>query len=660
MEAFMRMVCIAAAVLFCYFYCFPIPSDLKAEFRKGKTFITFTEESGTQGYRIYRSLSQITTISGLTPLVTVNHGSSYDSRYDFYHIIQDSGTPLSATTGLFVYTPKSQQPVYYAVTSVTDAVEDTGILEGQNALSTPVAEEYWQWPHGVFRARGADSQNFYYYWMDYFDWGHGYDYYGDLFSVCNINTGQNLPLVVYLHGAGNLPPGPGTDYGLPWAAGRQGYINMALVDHGDIWWYGWSNNYTGDGYLPQTGDTIVNYLEMRIIYYTQYLMHHGRYSIDTSRVYLSGGSMGGTGTNIVSSHYPDMWAGIYPKIPEAAFTRYASIPFWDQIYGTEAQHLTARNGIYIYDWTNSFWVMDNFSEYNFPPCVIAHGSKDGLMTMNDVRGIYQHYAECRRGVWGGWYNVGHTVPTAPTLDSLLFRFKRGEMHPAFSNTTQDDNYGQKGDTNAWDSTGFMNTYIDWTSSLHDMGLPDDDLIDCADSISITMKSTRPNTVTDITPRRVQNFVLTNGAAYTWKNVDVVSGNNVASGIVIADEHGAITIDSFSVSGTGNKLIITCSGDCPAVLAGSRRSKGLDGVLSVSPNPFNPDVRIVLTNSQLAVDNAVMTIYAANGTLVHRETAGKEQLITGVFWNAADFPSGMYIVRLQLAHRTFNKTVILLK
>ncbi|MFH1759648.1 MAG: hypothetical protein ABIA63_00975, partial [bacterium] len=194
-------------------------TNLKAKFSKGKTYITFTQDPGSNDsykYNVYRSNSVITDVSGMTPVFNVRHNSTYDKRYaeafelidygKYFMRIEDEGQPLDSTTGLFVYTPKADESAYYAATFSVNGVENTAISSGINSLSSAVQEEYWEWPMGVYIGkhpyRYCDSY-IYYYWMDYSDWNHNSDYYGHVYTVkdqgrnASKNT-QNMPLTVHI------------------------------------------------------------------------------------------------------------------------------------------------------------------------------------------------------------------------------------------------------------------------------------------------------------------------------------------------------------------------------------------------------------------------------------------------------------------------------
>jgi hypothetical protein len=58
----------------------------------------------------------------------------------------------------------------------------------------------------------------------------------------------------------------------------------------------------------------------------------------------------------------------------------------------------------------------------------------------------------------------------------------------------------------------------------------------------------------VTPRRLQKFLLTPGQHSAWTNVQ--SGASIASGTVAADANGLLTVSNFTITTSGNRLIIT--------------------------------------------------------------------------------------------------------
>lgn len=662
-------------------------SGLKAEFRKGKTFITFTEEAGPgKTFNLYRSHSPITSVADIAPVVNIPDSSSYDKRYKFYHIITDSGPRLEDGTGLFVYTPKESAAVYYAVTVVTGSTEDKTLTAGENTLSEAVAEQYWPWPSPVIdtvihRYEGTIWKCFF--WQDYFDWNNNYDYYGDMYYVqfspqykADMAQGIPAPVTVGLHGAGGeafLEPSGYPNYSA---------VCITLRDHplaaGYAWWYGWSNG----SVPPVKGDTIINYKERQIRQYIQALRNDPAMCIDTNRIYISGGSMGGSGAILNGAHGSEFFAaveGIAPAIKFEYCWYFASGGYDTVHYGAKRDSLTARNGVNIYNWNDAGWVVGNHPTWDFPVFILGGSSSDGGMPLWMERWMYRNCAKSKVPVFGSWCDCAHAGPS-PSVPGGMYRFKRNEVVPAFRNASHDDNYGLNGpDTNSppeqifpgdiiTDSTGQMNGYIDWSSSLHDLGLPNDNIIDNEDTLSITFKAIdsmrmegltcytpHESTFVDITPRRIQNFPVVVGNAYHWTCVSVASGVIMDSGIIVPDSLGFLTVPGFLVLKSGSRLVITSGGP----MAMKSETSSPSSVLTASPDPFNPSTEIRFSLFKEGVVR--LTVYGIDGRLVstlcnHGFARGNHR----ISWNARTLAAGVYIVEMRAKGLRAQKRITLLK
>lgn len=497
-------------------FLFGGPTGLSARFSKGKTFITFTEDAGTAiAYRVYASGSPITSVSGAAPLAVLQTGSGYDRVFNRYHVISDLGSPLAPGVGLFVNTPKSARSAWYAVTAVAGGIEDTLLTAGANTLASPVTEESWINPGAVLVSVAGPETGTrtytYYHWMDYASWPNSLEYYGNFFVVnedISIRGKQKVPLFMYLHA---LSCGAG----MPDEVNGAGFYPLDMLrltpkDPGDTWWYGRGAN---------------PYTENRIVAYLRSIIKDPRFSVDTNRVYVRGQSMGGSGTMTLTLHHPELIAAAHPMLAPISSAMMA--------------------------------VVTDHPETDFPPIIDAWGSKDSQdFGVTGHRLLYRTFASQHQGVFGKWFNVGHVSPgnNPDIVKGFYPRFRRNETFPALSNATRDWNYGQF-TPNTCDSTGYLNSYIDWTSSLHDMGLKNDDLIDCADSLSITLVSYLTNTLVDVTPRRIQRFPVTPGASYSWRSLCTAGDTLLKSGTVIASAQGKISILQLPLTRTGVRLVI---------------------------------------------------------------------------------------------------------
>lgn len=603
---------------------YAIPTNLKAECRKGQTFITWGEIPDTAAsYRVYRSSAPITSLAGLSAVGTIPFNSAYDARYNLWHVIVDSAAPLDSGTGLLVLTPKADRSTYYAVTSVRGGSENDSIVAGVNSLLTPVSERFRQWPGSVLRSYTAPYSKFwtFEYWMDYEDWPHLYNSYGDYYTITyNANIPKTMkvfPLLIFLHGYGGVdqwefPSTGGSTSGLGMGI-KDNCVPGAAINH--TWWLGFSNNY---GLHPlQKGDTIVDWTSMRLVRYTHAVMEDPRFVIDTNRIYLSGQSMGGGGTILIGSHYPGLFAALNPLIarvhyPEANFS---------ERWGTYALGLPYRNGIHIYKWNNICWILDHLRGIEMAPIVDNCGSQDGLHPFFTHSWFYDVMQRNRQGLWAKWLNIGHEGAAYGTsVPGDWTRFRRNEMFPAFSNATAGNgNYGKvtQADTfnipvkpagYASDSAGTLNCQFDWSSSLHRLSLPGDSLIDSPDTLMITFKGLLPGLRADVTPRRLQRFTVQSNRAYRWRNISVPTSGLVDSGTVTADSIGLVTVPGFRMDTTGNRLVLFAA---PGMAANRPSLRG-NPVALLSSNPFHPGVRITIP---VGFEKSRVDIFDVRGSLV---------------------------------------------
>ncbi|MBL8025107.1 MAG: T9SS type A sorting domain-containing protein, partial [Fibrobacteres bacterium] len=77
-------------------------------------------------------------------------------------------------------------------------------------------------------------------------------------------------------------------------------------------------------------------------------------------------------------------------------------------------------------------------------------------------------------------------------------------------------------------------------------------------------------------------------------------------------------------------------------------------LGISPNPFNPIVRIVMNNASgnLPVDYAIVS--SDGRCVLSKSVAGK------MVWNATGYPSGVYIVRAKFRDEILTRRIVLAK
>jgi poly(3-hydroxybutyrate) depolymerase len=82
-----------------------------------------------------------------------------------------------------------------------------------------------------------------------------------------------------------------------------------LPNRGNDWWYGCC-----DQYPTVTSGTVVNYTERYLLALVDWVK--ANYAVNTNRVYLQGGSMGGTGSVSFGLRHPEVFAAIRATVPQ--------------------------------------------------------------------------------------------------------------------------------------------------------------------------------------------------------------------------------------------------------------------------------------------------------------------------------------------------------
>jgi len=309
-------------------------TNLQTVHRRGQTFLTWDNLARTGvTYRVYCSNAPIIRASDLTAqrrLGAVGDSTSYNRRLssilgepNFFRI--DSLAPaLSFQKGLFVHTTTAAGRYYYAVTTMINAREDTTLTIGVNTLATALVENLGRpspiWQRSV--RQNARIFEVYTHWASPV----GHANYPAMSSAVSVPFNFGLqrkgaaalhPLLVRFHGGeGNFLRATGTSNAEEWILSPDDNLPNST---GISAWYGYHETYdifTGAG-VPTTG-VVHDYTARRIVWMIDWARR--ALPIDTTRVYLMGGSMGGAGSVFISMIIPEKIAAIYTTVPKFDFS----------------------------------------------------------------------------------------------------------------------------------------------------------------------------------------------------------------------------------------------------------------------------------------------------------------------------------------------------
>jgi hypothetical protein len=584
-----RPACLVAAVLVLLAHAAPPaeaaqPTELKAFFRDGQTFLTWTE-CGADRYHVYRSDERIADVGKATRVAAVARGSStYPLEVKRKVLAKISGTPgygaryvihdnpdadpakmLPADTGLFVHTAHEDGTFFYAVTAVRGGKEDT-TLGDANRLAEGIAEKVE--PPGavlVYKAPVKDrktgklvgDRRVYCHWMDHTNWNpKPYGGYAVNFGV-GATRGKPRGMCMFLHGYSGYYKTRGPVFGM---------VSLVPGDPHQTWFYGHKN---------AKGDVVFDYTERRMVLTVDTvvrLLQSEGIKIDTNKIYIHGGSMGGTGANFLGARHGDVFAavlaskGAVDHNRNGNWTRSAERRLW----GTREQNLPTNSGDRVWEHQNLIRWHAKHVEKETAFFLDAHASNDGSIPFGAIPDYYAALQKAKRpfaAVWAPWGHSGFEDPHWPNHAWWgVFTFNKDESVPAIANASSSDDPRKT-------RRGEINTHIEWSSREHDFdkNSQKDDLVDETDRWEICLRScnyhrtqSRQRNVdqqtADITPRRCRKFKPKPGQTFRWENwsfADPAKPVKIAEGTVVADKHGLVTVTKFEIrkAGWGNRLVL---------------------------------------------------------------------------------------------------------
>jgi hypothetical protein len=527
------------------------PTGLQTRFSKGQVFVTFNEVTGAGiTYNVYRSSSPITSVGGLTPVITLPQGSGVNLYTNQRFVVTDQGSPLAAGVGLFVYTSHANGGFYYAVTSS----QDSSIVAGTNATTSAVQEFAWDVPGavqiGAQFSCGAYQCKPYMAWEDAATWDPAWGGRGRRFDVAiglpsGVQTGQTYPLILDLHGAGASnyqEPNPWVDIG----------VNGIFVFPVDLAFsYGNADPYTGTGALPTawfgydqgTGanEKAMTATEKRVVRYTKWIASLPEYQIDPTRIYVKGGSMGGGGAMHVAMHYPGLFAAAAASIAWVGPTSWGN---WTAFANNPP--VDTSTGPHFNDWLDGAWMSVNY-QGNLPPIIHTFRTDDNIIPPTHYPDYIQKAETYKRAYVAHWQLGGHQIYWLDNNASFT-RYRLNEPYPAFANASNSDATSV--------SEGQRNQNLDWSSSLHDLGTGTQ-IVDSATSFAMTFKSTASDATANVSILNAQSFYLRSGELVSWTNKTQSGGTTLQSGTAQADAQGVLTIPALQITAAGNRLSLTC-------------------------------------------------------------------------------------------------------
>ena len=512
-------------------------SSLSGEFRNGQVFLTWSEGETPAGtsFNVYSSATALDSAASLkTARVLARHVHRHSAR-DWWQdpasfkkgeppadpvgfAIREGAGPLNPAAGLFVHTVTRDTagPRFYAVTvSDPSGQEDLTLRAGHNRLATAVEGRVEQ-PLPVWQGKG---------------------------SLPAKGSAKGRKLCLRLHGRGGgatAGPRKGRVNCLWFGDARQGWreglafkfrlqvsADLAAItpmdrvwvgrpvteskdarDHCpaiNTWWYGYHSEIYKTSSTPEA--VAPNYTERYLIGLLRWAQAY--LGADANQTYVTGGSMGGSGTVAMALHFPHVFAAACAYVPVYSCTRpgKGSARRLECMVGSlKDRKVVTSDGVPLLDYMNGAASMTKAGG-DVPPIFSCNGRRDGSIPWENNPPFYRAANDARQAFAVFWNNGTHGMSREAPKDvkawgTRMYAYRLDQSYLVFTNCSDNRNYGN-GDPKDGDLVGWINRGLAWK-----------DMVDTADTYEITVTADYPGIAypitVDVTPRRVQRFRVTQG------------------------------------------------------------------------------------------------------------------------------------------------------
>lgn len=317
------------------------------------------------------------------------------------------------------------------------------------------------------------------------------------------------PLCVVLHSAGGNATEPFQPICAPHAErgfyGDETFYVLSLdcaKNRNDWWWGAEEISRNADRYRSEPSPT-----EKRVMSTIEWVV--SRFGIDRNRIYLTGISMGGSGTLGMALNHGDVFAAAAVIVPAGI------------------QHVRTR----LFDRE----VPDP------PPLLDILSHRDKYSEGHEEMMTYlreHHYAAAF--AWVPWGHDALKIGKENPLSVYAYPWwtiRRNEAYPVFTGATSDNLYPGFNNQTAPDQSGQINLYFRWKNQ-----------VDESDRFSIGLWIAHPDELgkntaatADVTFRRLQRFAVAPGREYRWR---LMEGDTLRQEGKVTAKDGLLTIPAL--------------------------------------------------------------------------------------------------------------------
>ena len=376
------------------------------------------------------------------------------------------------------------------------------------------------------------------------------------------------------------------------------FVNAeGVLSRSNTAWFGYTPSldpfFGGVRLQPPDDAVVVNFTQRRVHYILDWLLSaRSPFVIDPNRVSIVGHSGGGRGTSHLSRLRPERFGAAVVYTPasdlsvEAAGRVNYLIGNWDQNLTSNLPDPSGRGAFLGVTDVVTMTTRLSATQRDFPLTRFYFGKRDdleaaawspaqraGIDALDASRkGFMIFWDEREHGVekWDNetpdlndgnpdpWPDVGQWIAPVKTRRSsgqyLVDTYRPTQSYPGFFNSDQDPVLAGRqldpgpGDPSLGEPWGTWGGYFDWdTSTIVDLPNRWEATI-FATGVSATSIDNAPvaEFVTDLAPRRPQQFNPAPGTPMTWYVRDLTSGLTVQTGVTAAESDGVVVVTGLRV------------------------------------------------------------------------------------------------------------------
>lgn len=511
-------------------------------------------------YRIYRSLKPFSaeTIATAELVDEVGHNTCWNAEFyglykrgpDVKRYVVDGGkAPVPPGTGIYAHNPSAAGKAYYAVMVALSGEENLSAFTEANCLSQAMDEKVG--PGDPVLQRKEVPDKFHYVAKPtlrfYVRWespprcnlpSRPYDYMvGELPGLRD-----PAPLVVSLHcwGANVIRD-------LPWRGHSKGSLLLTTNQIPYDWWM--SYHEAMHTWKCWKDGKNRDYTVRRVFGMMDWVQ--SKWNVRKNTIMLRGASMGGSGTSMIVTRYPERFAhaGSEVGVHIAAKTPKFK-PSYERSVGSMAANLPHESGKKVFDYLDNTKILRETPNIDRPLLRFSNGKNDSNIGWPQAVEFVKALQETRQPHVFSWGMRGHGQAGVVPLGNGRFTATPGggpcatdKTVLAFAKCSLDHDIDSVNE-------GGINAFQKWTYT---------DLVDEGDRYEITVylheKAPRDECTTDITPRRLQKFKTKAGEKVKWRNTLLSGGTEVQSGEATADKWGLMTLTGVKLTKEKHRIAI---------------------------------------------------------------------------------------------------------